>query len=68
MPDIPDGLYGPYERLAIKICDLIEKAMDGQPPDVREKLWRMHVEDLSNWRAWWDKFGSIFKPKEEAPK
>jgi hypothetical protein len=40
---------------------LIEKAMDGQPPEVRAELWRMFLEDLRAWRTFWEKVGNIFE-------
>ncbi len=32
---------------------VVEKAIDGQPPEVRNRLWTMYVEDVQAWRDFW---------------
>lgn len=44
-------------ELALKIVLL---AMEGQPPEVRAELWRIHLEDVKAWRTFFDKL----KPEE----
>ena len=64
MPDpLEVNIRAPYEDAIVAICGLVEKAMDGQPPEVRADLWRMFVEDVKGWRAFWQAFGDFFKPK-----
>jgi hypothetical protein len=36
-----------------KILDIVKIALEGQPPDVRAELWRMYLEDVKAWRAFW---------------
>lgn len=43
-------------ELATAITEVIKLAMEGQPPDVRAELWRMHVEDVKAWRTFWQGF------------
>ena len=50
---IPATVHGPYEDFGIRLLDVIERAMDGQPQDVKEALWKMYVEDVKEWRAFW---------------
>jgi hypothetical protein len=38
-------------QLVNSILNLIAVVVESQPPDVRATLWRMHVEDLKEWRA-----------------
>jgi len=38
-------------QLVNSILALITAVVESQPPDVRATLWRMHVEDLKEWRA-----------------
>jgi hypothetical protein len=49
----PMGIRGPYEEAAIQLIGLIAKVIDGQPPEVRAKLWEMYLEDVREWRAFW---------------
>ncbi len=53
MPDVNLGVQLPGEALAIEILRLIEKVIDGQPPDVKAELWRQYVEDVRAWRQFW---------------
>lgn len=41
-------------ELANTIARIFEKAIDSQPPDVRAELWRMYLEDVKAWRAFFD--------------
>jgi hypothetical protein len=67
----------PYEALGIKLTEAYIETIKGQPPDVREALWRLFLTDVQASRQFWgkmgqeieefgDKVGSIFKP--ERPK
>lgn len=39
---------------AIKaICSLVEKAMEGQSPEQKQKLWEWYIHDVEAWRAFW---------------
>jgi hypothetical protein len=38
----------------------VKLAIEGQPPDVKAELWRIYLEDVKAWRAFFEKF----KPKE----
>ena len=38
---------------ATELVKLIEKAIDGQPPEVKAELWRLHIDDIKAWRAFW---------------
>jgi hypothetical protein len=38
-------------QLVNSILNLIAVVVESQPPDVRATLWRMHVEDLKEWRT-----------------
>lgn len=53
MPDLQAAVHGPYEDLAIKALEVIEKIIDGQPPDVKKQLWEWYIEDMKGWRAFW---------------
>ena len=41
----------PYEQLLVAILQLAQTVIDGQPPDVKAELWRMYLEDVKAWRA-----------------
>jgi hypothetical protein len=62
---IPASVHGPYEDFGIKLLEVIEKTQEGQPADVREGLWRMYLEDVKEWRAFWKGALSIFKREEK---
>lgn len=47
------AVHGPYEDLAMKVLDVIEKVLDGQPADVRKQLWQWYIEDMKGWREFW---------------
>lgn len=40
--------------------ELFKVIIEGQPPEVKAELWKMHLEDVKAWREFWAKF----KPKE----
>lgn len=54
-------IHGPYEDLAIAVVQLIQMVIEGQPPEVREQLWRMHFEDVKAWRQWCSEFKEFFE-------
>ena len=35
---------------ATEVVKLIEKAIDGQPPEVRAELWKLYLDDVRAWR------------------
>lgn len=45
--------HGPYEDLAIRIIELVEKIIDGQPPEVKKQIWEWYIEDTKAWRDFW---------------
>lgn len=62
MPDTPVvasalvprvSVRGPYEDLAIALIGLITKVIDGQPPEVKARLWEWYIKDMEGWRALW---------------
>lgn len=61
----PTSFHGPYEDFGIKSLDVILELIKGQPPDVKADLWRMYVEDLKDWRAFWKGVASMFKKEEK---
>lgn len=46
--------HGPYEDLAIKGLDLIEKLIDGQTPEQKAKIWQ-------NWIDFWQPLLALAK-------
>jgi hypothetical protein len=49
------SVKGPYEEAAISLIRLIDKVIEGQPPEVKADLWRMYVDDVKEWRAFWSR-------------
>lgn len=47
------AIHGPYEDLAIAALCLLEKIVDGQPPEVKKQLWEWFIEDMKGWRDFW---------------
>lgn len=43
-----------------KGLDLVKTIIEGQPPEVKAELWKIYLEDVKAWRAFFEKF----KPKE----
>lgn len=41
--------------------NLFVKVIDGQPPDVRARLWELYLQDVEKSRAIWDNLISQFK-------
>jgi len=37
----------------VAICHLAEKVIDSQDKGVQAELWKLHLEDLKAWRAFW---------------
>jgi hypothetical protein len=35
------------------------KIVEGQPKEVSAELWKMYLEDVKQWRAFWEKVGLI---------
>lgn len=60
---MPDPLIAitayPYEAAIIAIAHLFEKIIESQPPEVRAELWKMYVEDLKAWRAFWQSVAKL---------
>jgi hypothetical protein len=69
MPDLPHIpiATAPYEGAIIAIVNLAMKAIEGQTPDQRARMWEIHIRNLENWISFWEKFGAIFQPKPPAP-
>jgi hypothetical protein len=40
------AIHGPYEDLAIKALEVVEKLIDGQTPEQRAQIWQ-------NWINFW---------------
>ena len=57
------GGWLPGERLAIKALEVLEKIIDGQPPEVRERLWTLHLENTEWLHEAWRELWGIEKPK-----
>jgi hypothetical protein len=38
------------------ILKIVLEAIQGQPPEVKAKLWMMYLEDVEKWRNFWAKF------------
>lgn len=38
------------------LLEIVKIAMEGQPPEVKAELWRLYLEDLKEWRAFWKQF------------
>jgi hypothetical protein len=54
MPEVPTvAAHGPYEDLGIKALEVLEKIIDGQPPEVRKQCWQWFIEDVKAWRELW---------------
>lgn len=49
----------PYEALGVEICKLAETVINSQPKEVQAELWKMHLEDLKAWRAFWQSVGKF---------
>jgi hypothetical protein len=62
------ALYGPYEQLGIAACRLIEKIIDGQPPEVKKQLWEWYIEDMRGWREFGSKTKQFFTDRAERGK
>lgn len=41
------------EEIVKLVLEIVKLAMEGQPPDVRAELWRLYLEDVKAWRAFW---------------
>ena len=64
MPDVNVGLTLPGERVMVAAIDLVKTILEGQPQEVREELWRMHMEDVRDMRAF---FRGLRGESEAAP-
>lgn len=40
----------PGERAMVAAFALIEKIIEGQPPEVKKQLWEWYIEDAKAWR------------------
>ena len=38
-------------NLASRVLDVTEKIIDGQPPEVRARLWELHLKHAERWDA-----------------
>lgn len=45
------------------ILKIVLLAMEGQPNDVRAELWRMYLQDVKEFRAWWKEVFPTITPK-----
>lgn len=45
------------------ILKIVVLAMEGQPPEVRAELWKIYLEDVKAWRAFFQKLA----PDERKP-
>jgi len=61
MTEIDISGFLPGERLIIKIIDLAEKIIEGQPKEVKAELWKIHLEDVK----WWRRVFGLKIPGEE---
>jgi hypothetical protein len=57
------------------LIELIREVIKSQPPDVAAALWRMHVEDVREWRAFLKKLahdpdpaGPVATPMKAKPR
>lgn len=50
--------HGPYEDLAIELIKFATSIVESQSPAVKAELWKMHLDDLRQWRAFWAAFRS----------
>jgi len=39
-------------ELALQI---VLETIKGQPPDVKAELWRMYIQDIKEWREFWNR-------------
>lgn len=62
LPEIPLPIPAdPITAIAlavIAISRLAEKVIETQPKEVAGELWKLHLEDLKAWRAFWHLPGS----------
>lgn len=42
------------------ILQIVLVAMEGQPPEIRAKLWERHMEFLEKSDAFWERVGKFF--------
>jgi len=47
------------------ILKIVLEAMQGQPPDVREAMWRRHMENLEKWDQFWEKLIHPETPRDQ---
>lgn len=43
----------PGEAVLLALLGLFTKIIEGQPPEVRAKLWEYYLEDVKAWRTFW---------------
>ena len=61
MADRPVAVLDPVSqalRLAERVVDLLQTVMEGQPPEVRARLWELFLARAEAWAghaAWWDR-------------
>lgn len=51
-------------QLANKMADIVLLAMQGQPPEVREKLWGIYLTNA----LWWEKLFTLVGDRIVPPK
>ena len=45
-------------------ADIILLAMEGQPPEVRQRLWEIHLKNVEFWQALFDRVGEAIAPRK----
>lgn len=43
----------PGELLAVELLKTIQLVIEGQPPEVKNKLWQWYIDDMAAWRKIW---------------
>ena len=51
--EIKVGAMFPGEALAIEALKTVQLIIEGQPADVKAKLWQWYIDDMSGWRKLW---------------
>lgn len=45
----------PITSIILAVTELLKEVIKSQPPDVQAELWRMFLQDLKDWRAFFGK-------------
>ena len=43
--------------LANTLASIVLKVLDGQPKEVQAELWKLYLQDVKDWRAFWAGLG-----------